>query len=285
MTRSIDPIVSTEWLEARLATGGLVIIDVRETHAYGAGHIPRAISVPFSPVSAWATSTDELLMELPEERDLFGVIGACGLTADSKVVIVTTLDQAPAPPYALADATRVADTLIYAGVENVAILDGGYPKWVREGRKTTAEVPEIFSVAYSSSVSNATFVTTEYVRDRIGRSVIVDARDAEEYFGVTVDPFAGKAGHIPTARSLPARWLWEADGTYKQAELLARMAAGVAGQSKHEEILVYCGVGGYASAWWFVLTQMLGYTDVKIYDGSAEAWAKYNTMVVYSWTS
>ena len=123
------------------------------------------------------------------------------------------------------------------------------------------------------------------MRDRIGRSVIVDARDAEEYFGVTVDPFAGKAGHIPTARSLPARWLWEADGTYKQAELLARMAAGVAGQSKHEEILVYCGVGGYASAWWFVLTQMLGYTDVRIYDGSAEAWAKDNTMVLYSWTS
>ena len=83
VTRSIDPIVSTEWLEARLATGGLVIIDVRETHAYGAGHIPRAISVPFSPVSAWATSTDELLMELPEERDL--IRGHRGLRADCRL--------------------------------------------------------------------------------------------------------------------------------------------------------------------------------------------------------
>lgn len=285
MTRSIDPIVSTDWLEAQLATGGLVIIDVRETQVYEAGHIPHAISVPFSAVSAWATSTDELLMELPEEADLFKVIGDCGLTPDSKVVIVTTLDKAPAPPYSLADATRVTDTLIYAGVKNVAILDGGHPKWVREGRETTTEVPEISPVTYNSTVCSETFVSTEYVKDHIGKSLIIDGRDADEYFGVTIDPFAEKAGHIPTARSLPARWMWEEDGTYKPVELLGQMAAGVVHQSKREEIIVYCGVGGYASSWWFVLTQLLGYTNVKLYDGAAEAWAKDNAMVLYSWTS
>jgi thiosulfate/3-mercaptopyruvate sulfurtransferase len=300
MTRSIDPIVSTGWLEAQLArdgligsgqtgggqvAGGLVIIDVRETHLYEAGHISRAISVPFSPVSAWATSTDELLMELPEEVDLFQVVGDCGLGPDSRVVIVTTLDKAPSPPYSLADATRVAATLFYAGVDNVAILDGGHPKWVREDRETTTAVPEISPVNYRGTVRRKMFVSTEYVRDHIGRPRIIDGRDPDQYFGATIDPFAGKAGHIPTARSLPAVWMWEADGTYKPVELLAQMAAGVIDQSRDEEIIVYCGVGGYASSWWFVLTQLLGYANVKIYDGAAEAWAKEDAMVLYSWTS
>ncbi len=267
------------------ATSALVIIDVRETHLYEAGHIPRAISVPFSPVSAWATSSDELLMELPEEADLFRVVGGCGLTCDSKVVIVTTVDKAPSPPYSLSDATRVAATLVYAGVDNVAILDGGHPKWVREGRETTTAVPGISPVDYRGTVRPEMFVSTEYVRDHIGRTRIIDGRDPDQYFGATIDPFAGKAGHIPTARSLPAVWMWEADGTYKPVELLARMAAGVIDQSRDKEVIVYCGVGGYASSWWFVLTQLLGYTNVKIYDGAAEAWAKEDAMVLYSWTS
>jgi thiosulfate/3-mercaptopyruvate sulfurtransferase len=300
MTRSIDPLVSTGWLEAqfardglvggartrgRRATSGLVIIDVRETHLYEAGHIPWAISIPFSPVSAWATSSDELLMELPEEADLFRVVGGCGLTRDSKVVIVTTVDKAPSPPYSLSDATRVAATLLYAGVENVAILDGGHPRWVREGRETTTVIPGIFPVDYRGTVRSEMFVSTEYVRDHIGRKRIIDGRDPDQYFGVTIDPFAGKAGHIPTARSLPAVWMWEADGTYKPVELLGRMAAGVIDRSRGEEVIVYCGVGGYASSWWFVLTQLLGYSSVKIYDGAAEAWAKEDAMVLYSWTS
>ncbi|MFH1833626.1 MAG: rhodanese-like domain-containing protein, partial [bacterium] len=67
--------------------------------------------------------------------------------------------------------------------------------------------------------------------------------------------------------------------------LLRQMAAGVIDRGKHGEIIVYCGVGGYASSWWFVLTQMLGYTGVKIYDGAAEAWAKDNDMISYSWIS
>ncbi|MFH0915657.1 MAG: rhodanese-like domain-containing protein, partial [bacterium] len=283
--RSIDPIVSTDWLEAQLPAGGLVIIDVRETQAYEVGHIPYAISVPFSPVSDWATSTDELLMELPEEADLFKVIGGCGLNADSRVVIVTTLDKPPAPPYSLSDATRVATTLIYAGVKNVAILNGGHPKWAQEDKETTTEVPDTSPVTYDSTVRSQMFVSTQYVKDHIGSSLIIDGRDADEYFGAKIDPFAGTAGHIPTARSLPAVWMWEADGTYKPVELLRQMAAGVIEQGKYEEIIAYCGVGGYASSWWFVLTQMLGYANVKIYDGAAEAWAKDNAMVLYSWTS
>jgi len=285
MARSIDPIVSTEWLEAQLPGGGLVIIDIRWEEEYEAGHIPGAISIPFGLISAWADSDDKLLLELPPEADLLKLIGDCGLTAESKVVIVGRVEEPPAPPYPLADAVRVAATLVYAGVRNVAVLAGGHPKWDREGRETTTEAPEVTPVAYSSAVDGDMFVSTEYVKDHIGRSVILDARDPDQYFGVAVDPFADMRGHIPTARNLPLIWVWEKDSTYRPVELLEQMATGVIGSDKDQEVITYCGVGGYASTWWFLLTQMLGYTNVKIYDGSMEAWVEDNPIVAYTWTS
>jgi thiosulfate/3-mercaptopyruvate sulfurtransferase len=285
MNRSIDPIVSTEWLEGELPKGVVVVIDIRRDEEYAAGHIPGAISVPFGPVSAWAESDDKLLIEMPAEADLFKVIGDCGITADSRVVVVGRMDPPPAPPYALADPVRVAATLIYAGVKNVAVLAGGHPKWADEGRKTTTEVPVVKPIAYSGRVDRDMIVSTEYVKDRIGKSVIIDCRDPDQYFGVSIDPFADMHGHIPSARSLPLIWAWEPDGTYKPVELLRDMAAGVAGEGKEREVLTYCGVGGYASAWWFLFTQLLGYSNVKIYDGSMEAWVEENPLTRYTWCS
>ncbi len=88
MVRSIDPIVSAEWLEAKLSGGGLTVIDIRWEEEYQAGHIPGAISVPFAVVSAWADSDDELILELPPDADLLKLVGDCGLTAESRVVVV-----------------------------------------------------------------------------------------------------------------------------------------------------------------------------------------------------
>jgi thiosulfate/3-mercaptopyruvate sulfurtransferase len=292
--RSIDPIVSTDWLESqlpakgkkpRLAAEGLAIIDTRFAEDYEAGHIPGAISVPFALVSAWSDCTDDLLLELPPEADLMKTIGDCGLTAESKVVIVGRLPVPPEPPYPLADPVRVAATLIYAGVRNAAVLAGGHAKWVAEGKKTTTEVPKVTPVPYSSAVDAGTWISTEYVKDRIGKAVFVDGRDPDAYFGASIDPFADMRGHIPTARSLPMIWVWEPDGTYRPVEFIEAMASGVIGADKDQEIICYCGAGGYASAWWFLLTQLFGYKNVKIYDGSMEAWVDGgNPLVRYTWT-
>ena len=79
-------------------------------------------------------------------------------------------------------------------------------------------------------------------------------------------------------------WVWEVDGTYRPLEVIQGMAAGVIGKDKAQEVIAYCGVGGYAATWWFLLTQLLGYTNIKIYDGAIEAWSKADPLVVYSWT-
>jgi thiosulfate/3-mercaptopyruvate sulfurtransferase len=299
--RDIDPIVTAEWLAQNIRLDNLVVIDIRSAEAYVQGHIPGAISAPFQfPVSAWITEREGLFLELPAHRDLFETIGSLGINADSWVAIVTAPDEAdPAPYFGLANATRVADTLLYAGVANVAILDGGYAKWVYDGNDFTTEPAPPEAVRYEGIVDTEMFVTMDYVYDRLNHPAtrIIDARDADTYFGAGIEPWTAKAGHIPGAVSLPSPWIWALnrdDGTYRfrDPNTLAAMAAGVldtssespdAWKSKEREIIVYCGVGGYASSWWFILTQVLAYTNVKFYNGAAQEWGLHNDMVAYRW--
>ncbi|HHT05696.1 MAG TPA: sulfurtransferase [Hydrogenispora sp.] len=286
--RRIDPVVSTEWLAANHDLDNLVIIDIRSAAEYEAGHIAGSINVPFEvPFSAWITMTNDLLLELPDTNTLLSAIGSWGVKEDSLVVIVTSVPAAPEPPYPLANATRAAATLIYAGVDNVAILDGGYTKWAAEQRPVTTETPVIQPVAFAGKVKDELFVAMNYVKKHASRrqTVIIDARDADVYFGVTIEPYANKAGHIPKAKSLPTPWIWNEDGTYKSRDELAAMATGTLNVTspQNKEIIIYCGTGGYASAWWYVMTQLLDYTNVKIYDGSAQEWVIENEMVRYTW--
>lgn len=297
-SREIEAIVSTQWLEDNLGDPDLVVLDVRNPDEYAGGHIPGAIN---SPEWLWYVSYPFVdpppWLELPPVEDIFANIGAAGITGDSLVVIVSrTADSAAGPAaYAVAGATRVAVTLIYAGVENVAIMDGGYDKWAAEGRETTDEPFTPDPVTYTGDVNEAMFVSKDYVEDVVNlpwwlrvlkRSVIIDNRDADVYFGVTVEPWA-TAGHIKSAVSLPVPWLWNTGSgyyTYKDAAVLADMAAGVAGFMPRE-IIFYCGVGGYASTGYFVLSEVLGYNNVKIYDGSAQEWMAdpEAPVAIYEW--
>ncbi len=282
--RTLAPIVTPRWLHENLDAPRLVLLDVRPEAAYADGHIPGAIGVPFVvPFSAWITMRDDLLLEVPDEAALFETLGSLGITPDSWIVVISASNPGEPPGYGLSAATRVADTLIYAGLRDVAVLDGGHARWVSDGYPTTAEVPTVAPVAYRGRVDGSMFVSRSYVERRRGAALLVDARDADVYFGTTIEPFAPVGGHIPTARSLPAPWTWLEDGTYRDPETLAAMALGVVGPHAHREVIVYCGVGGYASTTWFVLTQVLGYRNVKLYDGSAQDWVRTNEMVRYHW--
>jgi thiosulfate/3-mercaptopyruvate sulfurtransferase len=293
-TRDLAPIVSTQWLDENLDLENLIVLDVRSAEAYATGHIPGAVSEPFVvPFSAWITMRDDLLLEVPDKDDLFAAIGNLGITADKWVVVVTSPNPGEPPHYGLSAATRVASTLIYAGITNVAVLDGGHPKWMADGYETTVDVPDIDKVTYEGVLKQRMFVTVEYVRRHLKRSRILDGRDVDVYYGEIFCEFAQDTGHIPGATSLPAPWLYhlvEGDVyTFKDVETLAKMARGALRRPWgkkghfHRETIVYCGVGGYASSLWFVLTQVLGYHNVKFFDGSAQEWARHYDMVPYRW--
>jgi thiosulfate/3-mercaptopyruvate sulfurtransferase len=284
--RTMSPIVSTDWLERNLDHRKLVIVDIRMGEEYSEGHIPEAINVPFpdrieSPFSAWSAERDGLLLEVPEEADLFNTIGSAGIRGDSLVVVVPKR----ALPHPLVDATRVADTLMYAGVENVAVLDGGHDKWADEGRDVFSAIVEPMPVKYTGRIDTTMFVSKEYVQKRIGEAAIIDAREPIEYFGCSMRPLWVRAGHVPPAKCLPTWWIYAENGTYRTAGELREMVAGVIGTDVSKEIIIYCGVAGFSSAWFFVLREVLGYKNVKIYHGSAQEWTRdpEAPLVLYRW--
>ncbi|MEM4889791.1 MAG: sulfurtransferase [Thermosphaera sp.] len=279
-SRTIPPLVSTEWLNENLHDPSLVVIDIRSPSEYEAGHIFRSINIPFAPVSKWSVIRNDLLLELPNVEDLFKTIGDAGIDENSKVVIVGKTDNT----FALADAARVAFTLIYAGVKNVAILNGGINKWIQEKREITREIIETRAKKYVGKILSHIVVSKEYVLSRIGRAIIIDARDPDVYFGVNIEPFAPVRGHIPTAKNLPASWIWKKDGTYRSEDELRSIVSNIIPSTK-SEVIIYCGVGGYATAWWYVLHEILGYENVKVYDGSWQEWIKdpNNPVSVYKW--
>jgi thiosulfate/3-mercaptopyruvate sulfurtransferase len=264
------PIVSSTWLESQATTPNLVVIDTRSADEYEAGHIPNSVSIPFAtPVSAWSAARNGLTLELPEASELFGTLGDAGVTRSSRVVVVTGAND---PPYAQAGGTRVAMTLMHAGLSGISILDGGYPKWVADHKATTTDVPRTVPAAFDGAFGHVRFVGTDDVHAAVGRTTIVDARAANVYSGEVVEPFATKAGHIPSAVSVPTPSLFNADGTYKTSRQLASIVEAAVGGDRGKEIIVYCGVGGYATTTLFVLTRVLGYQNVRFYDGSAQEW-------------
>lgn len=287
--RTIEPIVSTDWLAGQLDDPNLIILDVRLSPDYQSGHIPGAVSEPFVvPFSAWIVMKDDLLLELPEDDELFTTIGHLGITLDSRVVVVSAPNAGEPPHYGMAAATRVASTLIYAGVANVAVLDGGYGKWLAEQLPVATSASAPVAVEFEGDPLTDMFVSQTYVLRNAWRSKLLDARDANIYFGDAVEPFAEDPGHIYSASSLPAPWAYalDAEGNYlfKDRAVLEGMAKGVVGwHAKKKEVIVYCGVGGYTSVWWYLLREVLGYKKVKYYDGSAQEWARDYDMVPYIW--
>ena len=294
-SRTIAPIVSADWVWQNSDNDNMVIIDIRDPKSFAADHIPGSVNEPFAtafdpctgPTSNWIVSgADCLWLEMPEPAALEKTVGALGIKADSPVVIVTAPNPEEPPFFGLANATRVADTLIYCGVKNVGILNGGYPGWAAEGRPLTPAPFTRKPAKFQAQADDSMLVSAEYVHQHLDDAIIIDARDQAVYSGEVVEPFAAKPGHIPGARSLPAPAIWDQNEngayTYKSPEALAELAAAAVGgppDAVNKEIIVYCGVGGYGSTLWFVLTQVLGYQNVKLFDGSAQAWVKQYDMV------
>ncbi len=269
----IPAIASPDWLAKNLGDSRIVVIDIRSVEQYKKGHIPGAINVP---MALWAVSRNGLSLELPLEDALSDLIKKTGMNAGSRPVIVNRFDT----DFNRADTTRVAWTLAIAGIENAAILDGGHSRWVKEIKTLSTEEVNARPSAYVLKMNRSLLASKRYVLEKIGKAILVDTRLPEEYFGIALKP-----GHIKSAINLPTPWVFAADGTFrKEADLLA-MASGVIGTNKSKEIILYCGFGGYACTWWFLLSRIFGYQNVSVYDGSMEEWVQdpSDPVSAYTW--
>ncbi len=271
--RDIPPVVSTNWLAQNLDNPKLVVVDIRNVEQYNKGHVPGAFSAPFR---EWVASSNELSMELPSDHTIRVLLGRLGIQKDSIIVVLNSNDT----DYARADAMRVAWTCTVAGLKNTSVLDGGFNKWIKEGRAVSTQISQAKSAIYAGELDRSSVALKSQVLRKIGKSIIVDTRVPEDYFGIT-----SEHGHIKGAVNLPAPWIFKGNGAFRDPKQLQAIAEGVVGKNKSKEVILYCQVGIYASAWAFLLTQMLGYQNVKLYDGSLEEWTRdpQAPLTAYTW--
>jgi thiosulfate/3-mercaptopyruvate sulfurtransferase len=273
LANDIAPIVSTEWLAANLNNPQVVALDIRKIEDYQEGHIPGAVSAYYG---IWAAPKEGRHTEYPPEDDLFDTIGDLGLGQDSIVVIVCKTYHC----FYQVMAPRVLCTLQYAGLKNLSILDGGQEKWVEEGRPLAVEPAKPKKTIYKGKLNRGLHVEKDYVASRLGKATFVDVREPVLFSGAKKQDFVEKAGHIPGAVNLPASAAYTKLGTFKSKEELAALAAAVVGKDKSKEIITYCDAGKCCPTWAFILTRVLGYNNVRLYDGSFEEWTKDSSLPV-----
>jgi len=172
----------------------------------------------------------------------------------------------------------------YYGHEKALIMNGGRSKWTAESRPTTREAPSITPSTYTAKEPDASIrAFRDDVFQTLGNAAfaLVDVRSPAEYSGEKLhmegyeQEGAQRAGHVPGAQSIPWATAANADGTFKAADEL-RQIYSAKGVTSDKKVIAYCRIGERSAHTWFVLTRLLGYSDVRNYDGS---WTEWGSLV------
>jgi len=261
-------LVTTEWLAARLNEPGLVIVESNEdVLLYETGHIPGAVKLD------WHTElNDPVVRDFVDGAAFAEILSRKGISRDDTVVIYGDKNNWWAA-YALW-------VFSLFGHKDVRLLDGGRDLWIAEGRELTREKTERPATQYPvvERDDSALRAYKEEVLDFIGKGPLIDVRSPEEYTGERThmpaypDEGALRGGHIPTAQSVPwARAVAENGGFKTRAELDSLYLDG-AGLKAGEDVIAYCRIGERSAHSWFVLKHLLGFENVRNYDGSWTEW-------------
>jgi thiosulfate/3-mercaptopyruvate sulfurtransferase len=265
LARDIAPIVSTDWLQANLKNPKLTILDVRRVEEYREGHIPGSLNAFYG---SWAYMKDGLYSSLPEKDDLDDTIGYMGLHMDSWVVVTGCMDT----PRLSYQSARVACTLQYAGIENVALLDGGINKWIAEKKPLSKKIERVKSKHFRGKYIGEKFADAKYVREGLGKLILLDVREPEFFSGEKKMDCVPRMGRIPGAFNMPTSCAFNEDKTFKNHEELTVIVEAAAGKDRSAAIVTYCDTGQCCPIWSYLMTQILGYTNVRLYDGGMQDW-------------
>lgn len=252
-------LVETDWLHERLEAPGQRVIDLRPPEAYAASHLPGALRLS---VDETRTVRDGVKGMLKPAAELEPIFARLGIGPDTHVVLYDDRGGL--------DAARIFWTLEYLGHGKASLLNGGWPKWAREGRPVTTNHPEVPPAAFRGRPDASRLATADQIRPQLGshEMAIVDARTPAEFTGEDVR--AARGGHIPGAANIPWTMDLNEDGTFKPARALRRMYFSE-GVRDYKEVVAYCQTGHRGAHTYFVL-RLLGFPRVRLYDGSWEEW-------------
>lgn len=261
VTDSPPPLVTPKWLAANLGKGKVRVIDVRPQPEYNSGHIPGSLALHVESFRGVAGGLSSML--LPADL-LARHLSLMGVRPDDTVVLV---------PGEVRDATLIGMGLSRAGHPRWAILEGGFARWSAEKRTVDQSLPAIQPTERTGPGRSDGFTVDAaevLAASKDGETIILDVRPADYFRGEKSDE--ARAGHIPGAVNRPFKEDLDKSGQLKPAEELAAAYAKII-PGKDAPVIVHCRTGHQASQTWFVLARLLGYSNVKWYDGSWTQWA------------
>jgi thiosulfate/3-mercaptopyruvate sulfurtransferase len=265
-----DVLVSTDWVAAHLNDPNVRIIESNEDPLlYPSNHIPGAVQVDWT-----RDLNDPLRRDYLNKSGFEELMSRIGVTPQTTVVFYGDRNN-----WWATYAFWVFQLFQHI---NAKVMDGGRAKWEKEGRPMTREVPSYPATSYSAP--NRDDKLYRAFRDQVmahleGNKPLVDVRSPAEYSGEKLHmpeyPQEGalRGGHIPGAKNVPwARAINTDDSTFKPAEELRAIYEGEQGLNPDGDIIAYCRIGERSSHTWFVLKYLLGYKNVRNYDGSWTEW-------------
>ena len=271
-----EVLVDTQWVSDHLQDGSVRVaeVDYDPLANYGTGHVPGAVLFDWK-----KDMNDQLNRDILSRQQLEDLLGRNGITKDTTIVLYGDFNNWFAA-YAFWD-------LKYYGVKDVRLMNGGRKKWLLEDRPLTKDVPAYQRTSYvASGPEEKIRAYKDYVSASIRSSgrVLVDVRGPKEFTGEVLAPpeypteHAQRGGHIPGAQNIPwAQAVNDADGTFKTRAQLDELYKSK-GVTPDKEVITYCRIGERSSFSWFVLKYLLGFPDVKNYDGS---WTEWGNSVRY----
>ncbi len=262
-----EVLVSTQWVADHANDHKVRLIEVDvDTTAYDQGHIPGALGWN------WQTQLqDQLRRDLISTEQFEKLCGGSGISNDSTVVVYGDNNNWFAA-WALWQ-------FKYHGHADVRIMNGGRKKWIEEKRPLSTDKPQAKPATYKAKDPDLSIRAKRLeVFDLLGKRShnLVDVRSVDEFTGKIIAPpglpeTAQRAGHIPGAKNIPWSKAVNEDGTFKSVDELKQLYAG-AGVESSKPTIAYCRIGERSSHTWFVLRYLLGYGNVKNYDGSWTEW-------------
>jgi thiosulfate/3-mercaptopyruvate sulfurtransferase len=267
VTTSTEVLVSTDWVSQHLTDAAIRVVEVDvDTSAYDQGHVPGAIG--------WNWSTelcDTVVRDIIPPDKFESLMSRSGITNETAVVLYGDNNNWFA-------AWAFWQMKIY-GHQDVRIMNGGRKKWLAEGRQLDTQKPAPAATTYTAQppdVSIRAFLPEVQDALKHHSAALVDVRSPQEFTGEILAPpglpeTCQRGGHIPGAKSIPWGKACNEDGTFKSTEELQQLY-GAAGVTPDKAVIAYCRIGERSSHTWFVLKHLLGYRNVKNYDGSWTEW-------------
>jgi len=271
---AVSPLVSVEWLSENHQDENVIVLDTRSKISnsgredYLKAHIPGAVWSEYP--GYWRTERDGVVGVLPSIEKLEAALSDIGVAEEKTVVLV----PAGSSSLEFGAATRIYWTLKYLGHEDVAILDGGHAAWVNAGLPLESGnvVPE--GDLFIAEPNDALLVSTSEVAGNLGgSSILLDGRPTDQFAGLKKHKKAVRPGRLPGATSLDQALFYDAAGNALKPQDALTKVASAALPDKNADIISYCNTGHWAATNWFVLSELLGYENVKVYDASMVGWS------------